>query len=76
MVFVVDHFAEELFVGCFEQILEQWNVIRYRRELKFSGASTLVSNITAKKHILVTLAKITQFIRRMGHSLQCLTPRV
>ena len=26
MVFVVDHFAEELFVGCFEQILEQWNV--------------------------------------------------
>ena len=26
MVFVADHFAEELFVGCYEQILEQWNV--------------------------------------------------
>ena len=26
MVFVVDNFAEELLVGCFEQILEQWNV--------------------------------------------------
>jgi len=28
MVFVVDDFAEELLVGCFEQILEQWNVRR------------------------------------------------
>ena len=28
MVFVVDHFAEELLVGCFEQILEQLNIRR------------------------------------------------